>query len=216
MREISNSKHSGVSEAAVREALAPYGLFLTPQQVEMVQLYLSLLVLWNQEINLTSVVEPRRIFERHFGESMFAARMVPIKAGRLADVGSGAGFPGLPIKIACGDLQVILIEANTKKTAFLAEVKRRLRLEGVEILRSRLEELPTQPGSLDFVVARAVGGFDRLLEWSSVSLVKGGRLVLWLGAHDAGKISQRPDWTWREPIAIPNSLRRVLLVGEST
>ncbi len=216
MREISNSKHSGVSEATIREALVPYGLLLTPPQVEMVQLYLSVLVLWNQEINLTSVVEPRKILERHFGESMFAARMVPIKAGRLADVGSGAGFPGLPIKIACGDLQVILIEANTKKTAFLAEVKRRLRLEGVEILRSRLDELPAQPGSLDFVVARAVGGFDPLLEWSGLSLVKGGRLVLWLGAQDAGKVSQRPDWTWREPIAIPNSLRRVLLVGEST
>jgi len=182
----------------------------------MIQLYLSVLVLWNQEINLTSVVEPQKILERHFGESMFAARMVPIKAGRLADVGSGAGFPGLPIKIACGDLQVILIEANTKKAAFLAEVKRRLRLEAVQILHSRLEELPAQPGSLDFVVARAVGGFDRLLEWSSLSLVKGGRLVLWLGARDAGKISQRPHWAWRKPIAIPNSLRRVLLIGEST
>ncbi len=213
---IAKSKQTRLTGQVVRSALERYGVALTDAQIYAIQRYVFLLLLWNQKVGLTSITDPREIIERHFGESMFAAGVVPIHHGRLADVGSGAGFPGLAIKLACPDLYVILIEANAKKTAFLAEVKRSLQLTGVEIVRSRLEELRVRSPYADFVSARALGSFHRLLRWSRGALAPNGRILLWLGADDAMKISMSSGWTWREPIPIPGSQRRVLLVGAPT
>ncbi len=214
--KIAKSKHTGLPSQVVRAALEPYGVALTDAQIDAVQSYTGLLLLWNQKVGLTSITDPREILERHFGESMFAAGVVPIHHGRLADVGSGAGFPGLAIKLLCPELHVLLIEANAKKAAFLAEVKRSLQLTGVEIVRSRLEELRIRSPYADFVSARALGSFHRLLRWSRGALAPNGRILLWLGADDAMKISMSSGWTWREPIPIPGSRRRVLLVGAPT
>jgi 16S rRNA (guanine527-N7)-methyltransferase len=145
---------------------------------------------------------------------MFAAHVVPMWHGRLADVGSGAGFPGLALKLLCPDLDVLLIEPNTKKAAFLAEVKRMLGLGGVEIVRTRLEDLPVGTRLADFVSARALGSHERLLRWSRDALAVGGRIVLWLGAKDAELVSATTGWSWRAQVPIPNSRRRVLLIGQ--
>ncbi len=211
---ISIRNYRRPSDTVVRQALEPYGVQPTDVQVELIQRYIDKLVIWNQKVRLTAVTEPREILERHFGESMFAAQIVPVCQGRLADVGSGAGFPGLPLKIACPGLDVVLIEANHKKAAFLAEVRRELRLEGVEIVGGRIEDLQVERGFADFVSARAVGGFARLLKWSRDALSGGGRVLLWLGAEDASKVGKFGGWTWRESIRIPNSRRRVLLIGQ--
>lgn len=205
--------HPPLAEATVHELLAGYGVRLRDENVYAIQSYIALLLLWNQEVNLTSIAEPRQILERHFGESMFAAQVVPMRKGRLADVGSGAGFPGLPLKITCPELDVMLIEPNLKKAAFLAEVCRLLQLKGVEIVRNRLENLRLSQGYTDFVTARAVGGLPRLLAWSRSVLSTNGRLLLWLGADDALALSRGGGWTWSEPVPIPNSRRRVLLTA---
>ena len=86
----------------------------TQEQAEKVAQYMQLLLEWNQSFSLTSVTNPSEILSRHFGESMFATSIVPIRQGRLADVGSGAGFPGLAIKIMRPELDVVLIEPNKK------------------------------------------------------------------------------------------------------
>ena len=209
-----NSKYTPLPQPTVRELLAGYGVGLSDDQASAIQSYIALLLLWNQKINLTSVTEPRQILERHFGESMFAAQVVPMRRGRLADVGPGAGFPGLALKIACPELDIILIEPNLKKGAFLAEVCRLLQLRGVEIVRNRLENLKVSQGYADFVTARAVGGFPRLLAWSRSVLSSNGRLLLWLGADDAVALSRASGWTWSEPVPIPKSRRRVLLTAQ--
>ena len=209
---IANRIH--LTDREIRTALEPYGPSLTDVQVQAIWNYISLLLLWNQKVRLTSVVEPNEIVNRHFGESMFAVRKVPIERGRLADIGSGAGFPGLALKIACPQLEVFLIEANAKKAAFLAEAKRALQLEGVEILRTRLEDLSIGHDTLDFVTARAVGGLLGLLFWSQRALSRQGKLVLWLGREDAEEISGTAGWKWREPVLIPGSRRRVVLIGQ--
>jgi 16S rRNA G527 N7-methylase RsmG len=90
---------------------------------------------------------------------------------------------------------------------------RRLKLTNVEIARKRMEDMPGSPGSFDFVAARALGQFDDLLSWSRKSLTRGGKIVLWLGEGDVAEISPRSDWEWRDPVQIPDSLRRFLLVG---
>jgi 16S rRNA (guanine527-N7)-methyltransferase len=177
--------------------------------------YLRLLQVWNKRMSLTSLEDTREILTRHFGESLFAFRAVPILHGRLADVGSGAGFPGLPLKMACPELDLLLIESNTRKVVFLAEVVRSLRLTGVQILNTRMDEVNLADQSLDFVTARALGDIPSLLRWSESLLKAKGKIVLWLGATDAAEIpTSAPGWVWRSPKQVPRSKQRVLLVGQ--
>jgi 16S rRNA (guanine527-N7)-methyltransferase len=196
----------------IQKALLPFDVSLSAEQARQVSLYLDLLLLWNQKISLTSVTQPEEILSRHFGESFFAARVVGIEEGRLADVGSGAGFPGLALKILRPRLQLSLIEPNLKKAAFLSEVARRLRLDSVQVLRRRYEDI--SPGELaaDWVTVRALGRYDKLLQWAR-GIVAGGKLVLWVGAETVNQVSGLPGWRFEEPVAIPASRQRFLLVG---
>jgi len=136
-----------------------------------------------------------------------------VENGRLADVGSGAGFPGLALKILHEDLEVILIESNNKKSAFLAEVVRSLELKDVEILPTRFEEVRAESGFVNFVTARAVGGFPGILRWSKKALSPRGHLILWVGVEDTSKISSISGWTWQPTVRIPESQRRFILIG---
>ena len=211
---IAKSNETPWRDDRVRAALEPFRVAVAPAQIHAMRRYANLLLQWNQNVNLTSVTRPVEILERHFGESMFAASAVPLEGGRLADVGSGAGFPGLALKIIRPELDLVLIEPNLKKSAFLAEVARVLELRGVEILRGRFEELQRLTPPADFITARAVGDLARLLRWSRRVLAEYGCVILWLGAEDAQELSQFPGWQWREPIPMPNSRRRILLIGQ--
>lgn len=213
--DISNSElDRHLDEAFVRATMGTYGFAPTDTQVELIERYIELLLLWNRKINLTSLTSRREILERHFGESIFALPLVPMVTGRLADVGSGAGFPGLALKIACPEMGVVLVEASHKKATFLGEVKRSLGLEGVEIVCARIEQLAVQAGFVDFVSARAVGSLPKILLWSLRALPPTGNLVLWLGSDQAIKVAKTAGWLWRSPVIIPGSRRRVLLIGE--
>ncbi len=125
----------------IREFLLPYGVTLDDQTIEKVRTYLSLLLMWNKKISLTALEDPREIIQMHFGESFAAINLGPI-LGRLADVGTGAGFPGLPLKLISPSIEAVLIEPNQKKCAFLHEVVRTLDLTDVEIFRGRFEDYP--------------------------------------------------------------------------
>jgi 16S rRNA (guanine527-N7)-methyltransferase len=175
--------------------------------------YLDLLKRWNQTIPLTSIEQDDEIVSRHFGESIFLGSLLPIERGRLADVGSGAGFPGVPLKIAFPELHVTLVEPNIKKCAFLRETQATLLLTGIEVIRSRYENLPAAPSSFDFICSRALGGYKRLLQWSKSLLRPGGRVILWLGVEDSILLSRTKDWKWELPVSIPESRRRVILIG---
>src|SRR5256886_3412074 len=118
------------SVAVIRRALTEFSLPAYDDQVLQIQQYIKILLTWNEKINLTSIRDPLEILNRHFCECMYAASTAPVEHGRLADVGSGAGFPGLPLKIIRPELQVFLIESNVKKATFLAEVIRDLGLAG--------------------------------------------------------------------------------------
>ena len=150
---------------------------------------------------------------RHFGESMFASSLVPMERGRLADVGSGAGFPGVPLKIASPELRLTLVEPNAKKCAFLREVQLVLGLSGVEVIRSRYEDFDVPPNSFDFICSRALGGYKSLLRWSKGVLRPGGHVMLWLGTEDSTLLNRRKGWNWELPVRIPESRRRVVLGG---
>ena len=206
-------KPSPLSEQIIQRALKEFGLAIDSEQVLKIQQYMKMLLIWNEKLNLTSIRDPLEILYRHFCESMYAIVAVPVEKGRLADVGSGAGFPGLPMKIMCPDLQVFLIESSVKKATFLAEVIRELGLADARVLVSRYEELGEEVAPLDFVCSRAVGEFGALLDWAGSKRVATKRVILWIGTRDLEEIRRIKTWDWREPIPVPHSLRRLLLVG---
>jgi 16S rRNA (guanine527-N7)-methyltransferase len=203
-------------DAAIFSALVPFGLVPAPGLAEAMRQYMELLLRWNQKISLTSITDPREILQRHFAESMFAARAIPLVRGRLVDIGSGAGFPGLALKLVAPELEVILIEANVKKSVFLAEVVRSLGLTGVKIFSKRIEELRGLEGSADFVTCRAVRLDKRLLAWVRSALAAEGKFVLWVGIEAAAALQKEGQWSWLAPINVPMSTGRVLLVGKPT
>ena len=199
--------------AVIRRALEEFALPVYEEQALQIQQYIKILLAWNDKVNLTAIRDPLEILYRHFCESMFAGISVPIERGRLADAGTGAGFPGLPLKILHPGLQLFLIESNLKKATFLAEVIRELGLRDTQVLVRRYEELGEELAPLDFVCARALGEFPKFLEWAHSDRLAAKEVVLWIGANDMPEIQKVQTWTWREPIPVPNSLRRILLVG---
>ena len=211
---VAKKPSRSITAETIGRVLAEYEVELTTGQVQQLQLYLHLLLKWNERISLTAIRDPLEILYRHFGESMYAAIVVPVKDGRLADLGSGAGFPGLPLKVLRPNLEVFLVESNVRKATFLAEVIRELDLSGVTVLVNRFEELSEEVAPLDFVCSRAVGEFKSLLNWAAADAVAAKKVLLWIGGRDLDIARQHGSWIWREPFAIPHSLRRYILAGE--
>ena len=202
-----------LTDAEIAWVLGPYKVEVTPILCDQIRVYSDLLLRWNRRISLTTVMDPIEILRFHFGESLFAVSSVPIRHGRLADVGSGAGFPAIPIRMASKDLQLALIESNRKKSAFLAEVARELCLSGVVVHSERMEEMREEDLKVDFITARAVAVDNLFLEWSAAHLKATGKVALWLGREDSERVSQSATQEWRAPIKIPGTDRRVILVG---
>jgi 16S rRNA (guanine527-N7)-methyltransferase len=202
------------SERQIASALQPYGVTPSTQMTSRIQAYISLLLKWNERISLTTVTDTDDILRFHFGESLFVRSILPVEKSRLADVGSGAGFPGIPLAMAAPNLTVCLIESNAKKFAFLGEAIRELKLTNVVANRIRMEEFRAIGEPLDFVTARALGHFEGLLNWSKVQLSKSrGSLILWLGESDVATVSLDVGWDWRPAVPIPGTDRRFILSG---
>ena len=203
-----------ISEETVRRALGEFKISVDSQQVVLIQQYIKTLLRWNEKLNLTAIRDPLEILYRHFCESMFAAGAIPVDKGRLADIGSGPGFPGIPLKIVRPELELCLVESNIKKGTFLAEVVRELQLTNTRVLISRYEELGEEIAPLDYVCSRAVGEFQPFLEWAGSERVQALQVILWIGGRDLEEVRKLKSWEWGEPILIPKSLQRYLLVGK--
>jgi len=208
---------------------------LSPTQLHDISTYIDILIRWNTRINLTAIRDPEQIVTRHFGESLFAARHlfptvypVPPVASvlkafdsanhhatpnvRVADLGSGAGFPGLPIKLWAPHIALTLIESSHKKAAFLHEVTRALTLTDVNIQNVRAETLP--PANFDVVTLRAVERFASSLPIAARLLAPAGRLALLISSSQLSITETAlPHFSWRPPIPVPGSRPGVLLLS---
>lgn len=205
----------------IAELLAPFlgDHALSTHQLHQVSAYLDRLLRWNARMNLTAVRDPDQIITRHFGESFFAAAQVlgrEYPAGKSAiDIGSGAGFPGLPIKIFAPSLRMRLIEAKHRKAIFLREVIRDLHLQDCEVLAQRAEVLAQQePASADLVTLRAVERFSDVLPTAARITSKGGTIALLIGREQAHTVATTlPAFEWQPEIQVPLSASRVILIG---
>jgi 16S rRNA (guanine527-N7)-methyltransferase len=200
----------------IAELLQPFlATPLSPTRLNYISMYIDLLLRWNARINLTSVRQPEAIVTRHFGESLFAAHHLfpkPEEATSLIDLGSGAGFPGVPIKLWAPQLRLTLIESNHKKVAFLRQLARTTTLTDIDVFPGRAE---AYAGPLaDVVTIRAVERFSSVLPIAARLVVPGGRLALLIGqAQTAEATALLPSAAWDAPVPLPLSSSRVLLIG---
>ena len=190
---------------------------LTDLQLQQITAYIDLFVRWNARMNLSAVRDADGIVTRHFGESLFAARHLFSNSdrpsqSRLIDVGSGAGFPGLPIKIWSKDVQLTLIESNQKKAIFLREVIRRLGLKDATVFSGRAESFP---GQAEVVTLRAVERFEAALGMATRLVLPAGRIALLIGAGQVERTRELArDVEWQPATPIPQSFGRVLMIGQ--
>lgn len=228
-----NRSHSEPAKAGEEPAV------LSPAQLESISIYIDILLRWNSRMNLTAIRDPEEIVVRHFGESLFAARhlldprfsvsskssavdspspvsSVPSVVGSgcsVADIGSGAGFPGIPLKIWAPQIYLTLIESNQKKATFLREVVRSLALTSVNIKNARAESLTE---TFHLVTLRAVEDFTSILPTAAALVAPGGRLGLLIGSSQIEPAhAALPQFTWSETVPIPRSRSRVVLAGRS-
>src|SRR5689334_15023276 len=175
--------------------------------------YIDLLLKWNARINLTAIRTPEEIVQRHFGESFFVAHSL-LSQGAVKDVidlGSGAGFPGMPFAMLAPEAHVTLIESNHKKATFLKELVFSLGLKNVTVFAGRAEMFS---GTSTVVTMRAVENFDKTLPLALRLVGHGGRIALMIGSSQvdaAEKLVGQVEWN--TPIAIPGGHSRVLFVG---
>ena len=192
--------------------LSEIGVTATPQQLAQFRTHFDLLVRWNSRMNLTAIREPEEILRRHFVESAFLTRVLKLGPGTLVDVGSGAGFPGLPAKVLSPETKVILLEPVQKKVAFLKEVARSLGLPGIEVLAARAEEAQVQG---HWVVIRAVKVSPILLSVLARMIVSRGTLAIFTVERDAQETMRRKlgNFHWvMHPV--PSVGKLVILVGQ--
>jgi 16S rRNA (guanine527-N7)-methyltransferase len=206
-----NELESGLETLGLDRALA-----------EPLLAYLALLLRWNAAYNLTAIRDPREMVAKHLLDSLaMHAATAPLAAagGSLADLGTGAGFPGIPLAIAQPGLQVALVESNGKKARFLREAVRSLGLANAKAVESRIEAVDA-PGAFDAITARALATLPLILELGGHLLKPEGALLAMKGVVPADEIAALPaGWAVRDirPLAVPGlaAERHLVVVGRT-
>jgi 16S rRNA (guanine527-N7)-methyltransferase len=207
---------------------------LSAAQLGKVSVYIDTLLKWNARINLTSIRDEQQIVTRHFGESFLLAQCLfasepqtseddeqhkklveGLGDKQVLDIGSGAGFPGLPLKIWADQVRLTLVEANHKKSSFLREVVRAIALQGVSVISERAETLADNSdfGRADIVTVRAVERFSEILPVALTLLAPNGRLALLIGRAQIDLLPRDGGTVWAPPINVPESESRVICIA---
>ena len=171
--------------AYLRECALSYQVEVTERQAEQFQTYMELLVEWNEKMNLTAITEEREVAEKHFADSLLPMELIP-KNAKCIDVGTGAGFPGVPLMIMRPDITVTLLDSLNKRLIFLDEVIRALGLEkSAKTLHMRSEDAgraAAHRDAYDVALSRAVANARVLAEWTAPFVKKGGVSIMYKGA----------------------------------
>ncbi len=159
------------------------GLRLTPRQLEQFQLYYQELIEWNRRLNLTAITDYDEVQVKHFLDSLTVvqALKLPLSKGmKLIDVGTGAGIPGIPLKMLLPEIELVLLDATKKKASFLEHITEKLRIKNTGVVVGRAEEVAHRPEyrqQFDLVLSRAVAGLSTLVELTLPFCAVGGRFI---------------------------------------
>lgn len=177
----------------LNKTLEPFSVEVSEKQFEQFELYRDLLKEWNTRMNLTAITDDEEIIVKHFADSLTIVPYIEKYGPKcIADVGTGAGFPGIPIKIMFPEIEVILIDSLEKRLNFLQEVIAQLGLKGISTVHSRAEDIGRNSkyrDRIDFVTARAVAAMPVLLEYCMPLVKVGGYFVPMKGYKDDGNYS---------------------------
>lgn len=175
------------NEDILRQGIKDFGIDVNNQMISDLKTYRELLVEWNQKMNLTGIEEEKEVFIKHFLDSISAVSKGYIKDGiSLIDVGTGAGFPGLPLKICLKNIKLTLLDSLNKRINFLQEVSNSVKLEDIEFIHGRAEDFGKNPEyreQYDVATARAVAGLPILMEFCVPFVKLGGYFVCLKGPN---------------------------------
>ncbi|MFF3925182.1 16S rRNA (guanine(527)-N(7))-methyltransferase RsmG [Paenibacillus lactis] len=174
------------------ERLQQQGIAIDDRQLHQFEQYYELLVEWNEKMNLTGITERDQVYTKHFYDSLTLAFYVKMPViGNMADIGSGAGFPGIPLKIAFPHLKLTIVDSLNKRITFLKHVVETLGLEQVELIHGRAEEVARKQGyrdGFDLVTARAVARMAVLNEFCLPFTKVGGRFAAMKGSDPSEEV----------------------------
>ncbi len=172
----------------IQDGAKEMGIDIGPEQTEQCSLHAKELLRWARKINLTAITDPTEMAVKHYLDSFAPAPWLPEETTRLLDMGTGGGFPGIPLKIYFKAMPVTLMDASRKKTNFLKHVIRMLGLKKVEVIQTRVEDM-SSPRSYDIIISRAVSNISELCKMASPLLAPDGTIIAFLGKEeDGGKL----------------------------
>ena len=192
------------------------GVEVSDRLIERLCVYVELLLRWNARMNLTALDDRDTGLDRLIVEPLVAVRHLPTRKATVVDIGSGGGSPAIPLKLAAPDVSLLMVEAKTRKAAFLREVVRRLELDWTSVETGRYEALLTRPElheAHDVLTLRAVRVEARVLRGLQAFIKPGGELLLFRGGGGADVPAElQPPLVWRATYPLVESLRSRLVV----
>ncbi|MGG6312958.1 16S rRNA (guanine(527)-N(7))-methyltransferase RsmG [Paenibacillus macerans] len=216
-------------QAEFHTLLQGHGIEVTEEQFAQFERYYEELVSWNEKMNLTGITDREQVYIKHFYDSISLAFHIPmVEVASMADIGSGAGFPGIPLKICYPHLKLTIIDSLNKRIHFLQHVVDELGLQNVRLLHGRAEDLGRQEGlrdSFDLVTARAVARLAVLNEFCLPFAKTGGRFVAMKGSNPQDEVKEasrslselKGKWVSTPEFSLPmeNSERHLVIINKT-
>ncbi len=176
-----------------------FGLVLDKKQIEMLTTHATLLIKWNSRFNITAITDPMEMALKHYVDSLAIASHIPASA-KVLDMGSGGGFPGIPLKIVRPDLDILMADASRKRVSFLKHVIREIGLSKLQAIHKRVEELDVQKkeeSNFHLIVSRAFTSLDRFIRLADRLLKSTGIILAMKGDDPTDTLSREMEDQYR-------------------
>lgn len=211
----------------LKSLLEPYNIICSDKQIDQFQDFFQLLVEWNEKMNLTGITEPHEVLIKHFFDSITPAFYLSFSNKKMIDIGAGAGFPSIPLKICYPELNITLLDSLNKRITFLKEVSSALSLSDVEFIHGRAEEVARNKKyreNFDIAISRAVARLNVLSELSLPFVKESGKMVALKGAKAEEEVEEAKKafgllggtLEKTSPFELPNDFgeRTIIIVGK--
>lgn len=179
----------GIVAVIFQEQLAAFGIVLNETQMQQFETYYQFLVMENQVMNLTAITDREEVYSKHFLDSLSLVKALAFSNQTILDVGSGAGFPSIPLKIVFPNIKITIVDSLQKRIDFLTRLLHALAIDGVELIHGRAEEY-SEKGKFDVVTARAVAKMNLLSELCLPFVKVGGQFIAMKSIHCEAELEE--------------------------